>query len=52
MSGMRGDDEEQPARSSESRMMEMAMRIMRTWWYPRKGMYRVHPTWKRGILGG
>lgn len=32
MPGMRGDDEEQPARRRERRMMAMAMNIMRTWW--------------------
>ena len=32
MSGIRGDEDEQPARRRERRMIAMAIRSMRTWW--------------------
>lgn len=32
MSGMRGEEEEQPARRRESRIIVTAMRIISTWW--------------------
>lgn len=32
MSGIKGEEEEQPAKRSDSRMTDKARRIMSTWW--------------------
>lgn len=43
MSGISTDVEEQPANSSDSRMIAIAMNIINTWWYPIAGMNLLHP---------
>lgn len=47
MSGICGDEEEQPANRSDNRIIATATIIINTWWYPTTGTNRAH-LWAKG----